>query len=104
MTTRAENLRPTAASALSRLLRHSPAFVQTVVDRLGVRLLTQGLQVLTASHPAVLRRCTSPRCSVSVPRHSPTFVTRWWWTRPEACAPPCTDTTQRRQSVDLRDR
>lgn len=38
-----ENLRPTAVSALSRLLRHSPAFVQLVVDRFGVRFLVSGL-------------------------------------------------------------
>jgi serine/threonine-protein kinase ULK4 len=30
-TTRSDNLRPTAVSALSRLLRHSPAFVQVRV-------------------------------------------------------------------------
>ena len=42
-TTRSDNLRPTAVSALARLLRHSPAFVQLLADRFGVRFLVAGL-------------------------------------------------------------
>jgi hypothetical protein len=41
-TTRSDNLRPTAVSALARLLRHSPAFVQLLADRFGVRFLVAG--------------------------------------------------------------
>ena len=38
-----ENLKATAASTLARLLRHNPALVSFVVDKIGVRLFVAGL-------------------------------------------------------------
>lgn len=41
--TKNDNLKATAASTLSRLLRHSPMLVTFVVDKIGVRLFLSGL-------------------------------------------------------------
>ena len=41
--TKNENLKATAASTLARLLRHNPALVSFVVDKIGVRLFVAGL-------------------------------------------------------------
>ncbi|KAK9809997.1 hypothetical protein WJX72_003108 [[Myrmecia] bisecta] len=40
---KSEALKPTAASTLSRLLRHNPALLSYVVDKFGIRLFVTGL-------------------------------------------------------------
>ena len=43
ITTKNENLKATAASTLARLLRHNPALVSFIVDKIGVRTFVAGL-------------------------------------------------------------
>ena len=43
VTTKNENLKATAASTLARLLRHNPALVSFIVDKIGVRTFVAGL-------------------------------------------------------------